>query len=431
MLRKEWLVHGAWALFAAAAFVIGSGRSPEAGAGSGVEAGDSRPLGPARIRDGEAETSRAALVAGRPGSERDGGELSKLFGGYSLEGAGLEALAEQAFRDPNPITRRLAFSRLLEGMTAENALTIREQLVSLDAGDDEWRDFNYAWGALAGREAFDFAAESEERDLRATLTGWSAANPAEALAMLDALPPDLAEQRGRLAESVVAGLADHDLAMATDLAMRMAAEGTGRADRMIRTVANEVLRSGSPAEASLWADSLADGPAKGAAMDRVAGAFVREDPEAAAAWVESYAGDEYAARAVAEVGEEWAERDPQTAVAWLEGLPEGPGQNSGLSSAFGDWEDRDPQAAGEYLMGMPVSPQRDSAIAGFARGYAWQDPQTAIAWAQDIADAGLRQESLTQVGRAYFRRDPDGARAWLETSGLSPEARQQVIEGRR
>ncbi|NQX01970.1 hypothetical protein HQ447_15035, partial [bacterium] len=59
----------------------------------------------------------------------------------------------------------------------------------------------------AGKDAFDHAAASKEEDLAATLTGWAAAHPSEALALLDKLPEAMRGQRDQLAESVVAGLA--------------------------------------------------------------------------------------------------------------------------------------------------------------------------------------------------------------------------------
>ena len=88
-------------------------------------------------------------------------------------------------------------------------------------------------------------------------------------------------------------------------------------------------------------------------------------------------------------------------------------------------------AASEYLAKMPRSAQRDAAVSGFARGYAWQDPQASIQWAQDISDPKLRQETLTQAGHAFYRRDPESARTWLETSGLSAEAQQAILDPRR
>ena len=73
-----------------------------------------------------------------------------------------------------------------------------------------WQDFSYAWGALAGKEAVLFAMTSEERDFDAALTGWAAARPNEALAMLGDLPEQLRNDRDRLAATIVTGIAQSD-----------------------------------------------------------------------------------------------------------------------------------------------------------------------------------------------------------------------------
>lgn len=359
--------------------------------------------------------------------------LAGLFGSIASGLRNPDALAEQAFRDPNPITRRLAFSRLLECLTPENAEALRSRMVELGADPDQWRDFHYSWGAIAGKAAFDHAAASDEADLAATMTGWAAANPAEALAMLGNLPETMRGQQHELTASVVAGLAHQNAAMATDLVLKLGGEGNPRAGNLMELVAAETLRSKGPEQASLWAESLPDGALKGTAMSRVAESYVRKDPAAAARWVQRFAAEDYATRAVERIGGDWAENDPIAAVGWLESLPAGSGQAAGLRNAFGDWEDRDPVAAGQYLLAMPLTPQRDAAVSGFATGYAWQNPQVAIAWAQDIRDPDLRQSSLTRAGQAFYRRDPAGALAWLETSGLPEEVRQQVAnpENRR
>lgn len=432
MKRQSLLIHGGWAVAALAAYGLGSLRpDPQAGAGVAEESGRGSSRSSAGNFTGSAAASGQANRRERAPARPSGGAITSLFGPSAASGAGLNALAEQATRDPNPITRRLAFSRLLESMTAENAAEIREQLVALGANGDQWSDFHYSWGALAGKEAFAHAAASPEEDLAATLTGWAAARPAEAIALLDNLPEELRGQRDRLAESVVAGLADTNRSLATDLVLRLAGEGNGRAGRLMEIVANETIRAEGPQAAAAWSESLPDGPLKGAAMNRVADSFVRRDPQAAALWVQPQAGQDYAAGAVARIGGQWAVRDPVAAVGWLETLPAGGGQSAGLRTAFGDWEDRDPVAASQYLMNMPRSPQRDSSISGFSSGYAWQDPAMAVAWANDIADPGLRQQTLTSVGRAYFRRDPDSARVWLESSNLPPEAQQEILNSRR
>lgn len=426
LTKKALVSQGCWVVAVIAAFGLGTLRR---GGGNSESVVPGTPGKSARIPQDFRETAhlRGSRQNNLRAESREAGLIVELFGKSTPDTADWEALARQAVRDSNPISRRLAFSRLLASLTPDNALEIREQLVSFGADGEQWRDFNYSWGALAGMEAFTFAASSEERDLDAVLTGWASADPNGALALLDNLPEDMKGSRDRLAANVVAGLADRDPTLATDLVLRLAREGAGQPENLIAIVASETLRTSSPEEAAAWSETLPDGALKGAAMGRIANAYVERDPEAAARWAQRHADQDYAARAIEQVADKWAEREPVEAVTWLQNLPEGRGQVAGLRSVFGDWEDRDPVAAGEYLLSMPRSAQRDSAISGFSTGYAWQDPQTAIAWAQDISDPSLRQQSLARAGQAFFRKDPNSARIWLESSGLPPEVREAVI----
>lgn len=430
-MKKTLILHSCWALAVLAAFGLGSKNGAPPAAATSDE---SAAAGKSRLASRSSDTGPDGLASRRdkraPG-KAESSQLGRLFGAIASADGNLDTLFAQALRDPNPITRRLAFSKLLESMTPENAGAMREQLVALGAEPDQWRDFHYAWGALDGQAAFDHAANSPERDLAVTMTGWAAANPAEAMALLDNLPENMQGQRDELTASVVAGLADTNRSMATDLVLRLGQQGNERAGNLMEIVASETLRAEGPEAASRWSESLPDGPLKSTAMGRVADAYARKDPEAAARWAQNLAGESYAARAIEQIGGRWAQSNPVAAVGWLEDLPAGNGQTAGLRNAFGDWEDRDPVAAGEYLLSMPQSPQRDSSISGFATGYAWQNPQVAIAWAQEIRDPALRESSLTQAGQAFYRRDPDGAVAWLESSGLSAEARQRVLQPER
>jgi hypothetical protein len=233
----------------------------------------------------------------------------------------LSSLIQQALRDRNPITRRLAFARLLESLTPGNAGAVREQLVALGAEPDQWRDFHYSWGAIDGKAAFAHAATTPEADLAATLTGWTAANPREALALIDNLPAAMLGQRDELVASVVSGLTHHDPAMATDYVVRLGREGNAKAGELMETVANATVRLVGPEAASRWAESLADGPLKGNAMAKVAEVYVRRDPEAAARWTTGFADKEYASRTIEQVGARWAASNPVAAVGWLESLP--------------------------------------------------------------------------------------------------------------
>jgi hypothetical protein len=428
-MNKTLIIHGCWAVVVIAAFSLGSRKAGSASVTA--DTGRTDGLTVAARSDGSApeiRSSRNSKSSRESGTESS---LSALFGSIASASGNLNALAEQAMRDPNPIKRRLAFSRLLEALTPENAESIRTQLVSLGASDDQWRDFHYSWGAISGKAAFDHAATTDEPDLAATMTGWAAANPAEALAMLNNLPQEMQGQRDELTASVVSGLAHHDPAMATDLVLRLGREGSRNAGDLMEIVARETLRTKGPEQASQWAELLPDGPLKGTAMGRIAESYATKDPKAAAQWAQRFAANDYASQTIEVIGGRWAQSDPVAAVGWLENLPAGSGQIAGLRNAFGDWEDRDPAAAGQYLLAMPPSPKRDSAISGFATGYAWQNPQLAIAWAQDIADPTVRQNSLVRSGQAYFTRDPDGARAWLATSGLPADAQQLVTTPNR
>lgn len=163
----------------------------------------------------------------------------------------------------------------------------------------------------------------------------------------------MAGQRAELAESLIAGVADHNLAMATQLAIQFAAQGMGNPDRLSRALATEALRTGNPAEAATWAAGLPDGPVKSAAMDRIAGAYVRSNPEEAARWIGQHAGESYAQRAVAEVGREWGQRDPVNALGWLETLPASGGQA---------YYRRDPESARTWLETSGLSAEAQRAV---------------------------------------------------------------------
>ena len=428
MLGKQGIIHLGWAAAAGAAFFIGSKTgSPSA---EEIAAAQAATGNVTIARSGSSGADSGTDPSTGPRSAERDGPLMKLFGSYSLDGASLAMIAEQSVRDPNPLTRRLAFAKLLEGMTGENAMDIRTQLLAAGAEGETWRDFNYAWGAIAGKNAFDFAMTSEETDLGSAFMGWAAADPTAAIAMLNQLPEELQGQRQNLELNLISGLADTDISLATQMALQFGADDARQGQRLMREIAGEALRTGGPENAAVWIDTLPDGDQKGSAMRRVAEAYVREDPEAAAAWATSFADQDYAASTIAEISGEWAETAPRETVNWLADLPSGNAKNAGFSEALGDWEDRDPSAAGEYLMAMAPSPERDAAVSGFARGYAWQDPETAIAWASDISDPRMREGSLIQAGQAYYRRDREAAVAWLESSGLSEQAQQQIIEGR-
>jgi hypothetical protein len=425
-MNRTYLSHGIWAVTALLAFVFGSKMGSDS---SSLTAGDHDSTGLHFYGD-EDDGRLSALPdpSGDKASESISGDAELVAAGVvvMLSDARIAELGEMALKSPNPIERRRAFDQLLQGMTAENALAIREQIKSLPQEGSEFRDFHYAWGAIAGGAAVLHGQESEEHDMAVTLAGWAGADSGAAMAWFKGLTEDEANG-GDLKSGLVHGLADSDPMAAARFVYELGQAGDQQAEGLLSVVASEVLRMGGAEEASRWSESLPEGPLRAAAMDRVANGFVAEDPVAAAAWAERFAGQPESARVIEEVGDEWAERDPLAAVNWLETLDSGAGQAQGLQSAFGEWVKRDPRAASEHLVAMNDSPARDSAIGGFVRRLAYEDPQSAIAWAGEISDAGARERTLVRAGQAMLRRDATGTREWLATSGLSAEAQKQVL----
>jgi len=345
---------------------------------------------------------------------------------FDLTSGDIQALGAK-IKSSNPLERRQAFLKMLEGLTVDNALEMREQMKTLDTDSSEWRDFHYSWGAIAGSEAVLNGMESPERDMAVTLAGWANNDPSAAMAWFDSQDENTRMKSGELKYGIIAGLADKDPSTASNFVFQLAEAGHQDADRMLSYVASKLLRAGGPEDAAAWSENLPAGPLRASAMDRVANAFVNRDPVAAAAWAERFATEPHSARVIEEVGDEWAERDPMAAVNWLQTLDAGEGQAQGLSSAFGEWVRRDPRAASEHLVAMPQSPARDSAISGFVSRLAGEDPQSAITWAGQISDAGARNQTLVRAGQALFRRNADEARNWVATSGLPANMQEQVL----
>ena len=174
---------------------------------------------------------------------------------------GIETIAKEAFSDPNPLKRELAFARLLGGLTPENAEEIREQLRDGSASGDQWRLFQYAWGSVDGPGALSKATEIERKDWRegaisTALSGWASADPSKAIAWLGEMDEG---ERGRYQDDLVNGLADSDIGLASDYVLRMVESG----DRRGRGEAVVWCRAGRPPAAGSTRAALGVAPPGG------------------------------------------------------------------------------------------------------------------------------------------------------------------------
>lgn len=439
-MNKSFLIHGIWALAALGAFVVGSQLFP---------AGSSK-------NDGTGMASAEGRAGKRSGSNSPGGgsgDSSKgRAGGAALlaqlkPGAGkplstleIERLGEQLRGSSNPIERRLAFSKMLEGMTPENALEVREQIAGLPGHSAEFREFHYAWGAIAGIDAIMFGADTEKPDMSPALAGWAGANPQEAIKWFqnlnmesDSRFDDLLKERKVPAEELrnhllgglVSGLADADPHVAGEFVLALEREGNDHAHRLIHTVIGSVLR-GDTKDAIAWGESLPEGDLRNSALGRIAGHMAGQDLEAAVEWAANYVDKPEGARVVQEVVGRWAHREPEEALEWVQSLPDGSGKERGMHSTFSAWAGRNPEEAGSYIHKMPKSPERDSAISGYALRVMHEDPARGVEWAASIGDPSNRERTLIRAAQHYMHRDRSAAQQWLSTSGLSEEAKKSV-----
>ncbi|MBK1882796.1 hypothetical protein JIN85_10245 [Luteolibacter pohnpeiensis] len=406
-------VHGAWGTVAIASFVIGSQMFPKHGGAAdssqdhAANSGGSGWFGSAGRRDTDGSSDKRSARLG------DRASFSQDRAAVVLTGRDIEDLGETFRKAGSPIERRLAFDKLLQGLTAENATLIREQIADLPDNSPEFREFHYAWGAIGGAKAVAFGADTDKNDMTATIAGWASADSHAAIEWLNGLADDpslsklfadkgidVEQMKNRLMIGVVYGLSDSDPQAASDLVLQRAQDGDGRANWMMGMVAEKMLRSEDTQAAAEWAQDLPPGTARAAALSKIAESYSREDP--------------------------------QQTVQWLESIPGGEDTSNAMQSAFADWARKNPEASGEYINQMPASSQKDWAINGFATNVVGKDPQTAIAWANSVQDPKVREDTLIRTGQIYYHRvDKEAAKNWLATSGLSPEAQEQIIHPRR
>ena len=403
-MGKSSIVHCSWATAAVAAYIFGSNLND--GISPATTSADPAALHVGAIHqqkegskfNGGKESKRKNLQVSQWGGSP---EVSALLGSTDpLTESDIEQLGKLLKNNTDPISRRLAFARLLAGLTVENAKLIREQIAHYSDRSPEFREFHYAWGAIAGEDAVWNGIDTPQRDMAATLAGWAGAEPNAALAFFSNLPEDKRYNRGELTGGMVHGLANNNANIAAEFIFDIAGDAKNPRQfiGLVDIVGRKVLQSMGPEQAARWSEGLSDhqdGRMQAIIMDRVA--------------------------------HQWAGRNPTEAVAWFESLDPSRGKSQGISAAYGQWGARDPEAASQYLYDLPNSSEKNFAINGFISGLAHSDPETAVIWAAEIEnDPGMRQAAMVRAGQHFFRQSPEAAINWLADSGLSEAAVEKV-----
>ncbi|MEJ6581806.1 MAG: hypothetical protein QNL33_04765 [Akkermansiaceae bacterium] len=392
------LHHAIWAAVAAGAFYVGSSSSPDHQASSGNSRDSSAPSTlPLSGRTNPSPENGARHSSENPLSSRNH-DIASLLGSTHLSDEDIALLGEEFRTAKGPIARRLAFSELLKGMTPENAKLMREQIDHLPQDSPEFREFHYAWGALAGQEAVLNGADTPKRDMAATLAGWASADPDNALAYFNSLTPEVQNGGNHMKWGAVFGLADANPDLAAEFATVRHANGDKDAGKMIHITAGAILQNGNLETAKEWAQNVPGGPLKGEATSKVA--------------------------------EEISKNNPKEALSWAQTLAEGDSKNRAIGSTFSNWAGQDPEAAAHQISSLSGA-EKDAATYGYATRVVHDDPAVGIEWASTISDENARNSALLNTGRTFFEKNPEAAAAWLPQSGLSPELQQKISPSKR
>ena len=441
-MNRSLFPHIIWIFVASISFIVGYKFFP---------ADDGRSAGPAVSGQGDQSLNDGKSLnrEGNGASKQQGDRAGFEIGGNTsskkkiLTDLEIESLGQKLKDSTSPIDRRLAFSQLLDGLTAENALLIRGQIKDFDAGSPEFKEFHYAWGAVGGTDAIMFGVDTVEPDMSPALSGWASSDPQKAIAWFEALDmendssfdPLLKDRkmkaddlRNHLMGGLVQGLADTDPDLAIEFVQGVLDSGNKAAHGMVHAPISAMIRSSSPLEAAQWANQLDEGFVRDQAMSRTADHFARKDFEAAKEWAESVSSNDGAERIIGPVTRNWASRDPEAAMDWVSGLPEGKAQHSGTWAALNGWAGKDPTAASDYLANMPDSEMRNAAISGFSDRLVWENPQAAMTWASSITSDEMRNDTMTRVGRSWARKNPQAAADWAENTPGIPSTIQTEIE---
>ena len=355
---KHAFSHALWGCLVIAAYLVGSMRSSNR---DGLIVEGPRPskkpasvLEPGTDRRTKSSPSVAVKDVTDPFKER-----------RPLDSEAIITLGQQFTDARHPTEGRLAYARLLEGLTSENALQIREQLLHLDPMSAEFREFHYAWGETAGLEAVLHGTETPERDVAVTLAGWARAEPEAAMEWVSSIKEDTSYNQADLEYGIAHGLSLTD-----------------------------------PDAAGAYISSVADGD-------------------------DTIHAEKMLGMVTAKL---FQAQGPSKTAAWAQGLPnESAIRTTALQRVFEQWTQKDPESVSSHLVEMPPSQDRDTAIGGFVSRLVREDPVSAITWASEIADGQTQERVLVSLGRTYFKGQPQAAEEWLQTADLSPQAREQIL----
>jgi hypothetical protein len=425
-MKKLIVIHTAWALLAAGAYLTGT-MHRDAGTRAG---GDSR-----HISSGTVSSPRAP---GAPETKKESAGPAEWLDSFRttnglLSSDRMKEAAQAALREPDPVQAMLHFTTLLRELTAENAPGVLEAVREMGGGSDAARYLSllaHAWGEKDGRAAlagFD-SLHRREGELAggAALAAWAGQDPDAATKWMQehraAKTPADPRRESALNRGLITGLARRDMDAALAYLQTVNESQHGE---LINVLAEQKLKEG-PASAAVWAQNLPGERMRVTGMETVGGQYLRQDLDGAVKWAETIAARADAHEAVADIANEMAGKNPQQAASWVAALPAGKSQNHAFEDVFETWTRKDPLAASQSLTAMTPGPGRDSAIQAFSGILLRENPTDALTWAGAVFNADQRIDLQVDLARRWYAKAPGEALAWMSTH-FSPGLQARAV----
>lgn len=316
-------------------------------------------------------------------------------------------------RDPNSRRQLRNFLVLLDGLTPENAQTMREVFASWpEKGRGFPRQcqnlFFQRWGELAGEEAFRATTNpipgetGDYVNMQAAMYGWAQNNLAGALSFAEGLP-DQSREREAANWALTETLVLTDLERAAEFVLKLS-EPEGGQDwyfAMLAESAEERQRSDLFAE---WFEHAPDGPRKGRLALKTLDVLRAKSTDEAVEFLTDVGDaqwrnwDMYWPTAA-----DYAKRDPKAALEWVFSLPQFPNEPAppGLAAVLEQWHSQQPDAAKTWLLQNTDQP--------------WW-PRAARGIMDNFKNSGRGTEAET-----FLREFTPEAQKMIEQDGMKPK----------
>jgi hypothetical protein len=249
------------------------------------------------------------------------------------------------------------------------------------------------------------------------------------------------ESQGTLPQEAVSGLS-YLLASNPELVERIAGKVSGPLAQSVQSAALQARANSDPAGAKAAAEALPPGQQRDQAVQAVAVALARSDPEAAIEWVRGLSppstnamnslmlllaqtdvvaaldlleDPQFAANSqlVLVLATSAGLADPEQAPTMADRLlTRGDAQSqAALRNLVGNWMQRDPEAALEWMLEHGTAIDQ-AVLAGAAQTLGARNPAVAVAFV-DRLPPEQRGVWVTQVASGYGRYDPQAAMSWV------------------